>query len=313
MANAAYLRFGAAILAVAAAAVGVVVAVDLIRVGARPDRRVREQQRGRWGSRRDDTGDGDRRRPHPDPRQPRLSRAAAGRRRPRPRGRIACARRRDRPRLAPVAAPRLRPRRRGRRRGRPEGHAPASAVPGRWSCRRAAGAATRRSSRCPAHRGRSPSRLTALRYRFALPALRPAPPDGTGIVDEAATTWRGLKSLVWRERLAGSPTAVIHSVFRAVAPDRLSYAIDGGSSAVIIGGTRWDRRVVDGTVGAIAAEPAREPADAVLGSGRGRARRRHDRRRRPQSLGGVVLRPDDPGLVHGHDRRAEPPDAEAAR
>ena len=114
-------------------------------------------------------------------------------------------------------------------------------MPGRWSCRRAAGAVTRRSSRCPAHARSLTVSLDGAPYRFALPALRPAPPDGTGIVDGAATTWRGLKSLVWRERLAGSPTAVIHSVFRAVAPDRLSYAIDGGSSAVIIGGTRWDR------------------------------------------------------------------------
>lgn len=76
-------------------------------------------------------------------------------------------------------------------------------------------------------------------YAFSLPG---GPlPDGTRIVDRAAAVWRGLRTLVWRERLAGTPTDAIHTVYQVVAPDELSYTIAGGSSAVIIGGTRWDR------------------------------------------------------------------------
>jgi len=82
-------------------------------------------------------------------------------------------------------------------------------------------------------------------YRFALPASR-LPPDGAGIMKRATAVWRGLKTLVWHERLAGSPTEVIHTVYEAVAPDRLSYTIAGLSAAVIIGGTRWDRSTPTG-------------------------------------------------------------------
>ena len=79
------------------------------------------------------------------------------------------------------------------------------------------------------------------RYSFALPPTKTLPPDGTKIMSRAAGVWRSLKTLVWRERLAGSPTDAIHTVYRAVAPNELSYTIAGGSAAVIIGGTRWDR------------------------------------------------------------------------
>jgi hypothetical protein len=77
-------------------------------------------------------------------------------------------------------------------------------------------------------------------YGFSLPSLG-LPADGSEIAARAEVAWRSLKTLVWHERLAGSPTAVIHSVFRVVAPDELSYTIEGGSSSIIIGGARWDR------------------------------------------------------------------------
>jgi hypothetical protein len=118
-------------------------------------------------------------------------------------------------------------------------------------------------------------------YDFRLPALR-VPPDASELVDHAARAWKGLKTLVWRERLAGNPTDAIHTTFKAVAPDELSYTIRGGSAAVIIGGTRWDRASPTGKWQARPQNPPlRQPSpfwasafDArVLGSGsiRGRA------------------------------------------
>jgi len=76
-------------------------------------------------------------------------------------------------------------------------------------------------------------------YRFDLPKL-PAP-GATAIVARAADTWNSLRTLVWRERLASSPSDVLVTEYRAVAPHSLSYTIEGASAAVIIGGTRWDR------------------------------------------------------------------------
>jgi len=76
-------------------------------------------------------------------------------------------------------------------------------------------------------------------YRFDLPRL-PAR-DGASIVQRATGTWNALRTLVWRERLASSPTNVLHTVYTAVAPHSLGYTIAGRSAAVIIGGRRWDR------------------------------------------------------------------------
>jgi hypothetical protein len=118
--------------------------------------------------------------------------------------------------------------------------------------------------------------LGARRYAFALPA-RLALPDGTAIVAQAGIVWRALKTLVWHERLAASPTDALHTVYRAVAPDQLSYTISGSSAAIIIGLRRWDRSTPDGPwVRSLQAPPVNEPtpfwsgvSDArVLGSGR---------------------------------------------
>jgi hypothetical protein len=76
-------------------------------------------------------------------------------------------------------------------------------------------------------------------YRFVLPKLPAA--DGGAIIERATAVWNDLKTLVWRERLASSPTNVLHTVYRAVAPDKLAYTIRRGSAAVIIGSNRWDR------------------------------------------------------------------------
>jgi hypothetical protein len=76
-------------------------------------------------------------------------------------------------------------------------------------------------------------------YRFDLPPV-PAKAGGR-MVARATATWNALRSLVWHERLGSSPTVVLHTVYRAVAPDRLSYRISGLSESVIIGHERWDR------------------------------------------------------------------------
>jgi hypothetical protein len=76
-------------------------------------------------------------------------------------------------------------------------------------------------------------------YAFDLP--KTSAPDASAIVARAATVWNRLHTLVWHERLASDLTNEINAVYRAVAPDDLAYTIAGGSAAVIIGGTRWDR------------------------------------------------------------------------
>ncbi|HWE81874.1 MAG TPA: hypothetical protein VG265_09505 [Gaiellaceae bacterium] len=82
-------------------------------------------------------------------------------------------------------------------------------------------------------------------YPFALPPSLHLP-DATAIVERAASVWKKLTSLVWHERLAANPTDALHTVYRAVAPDELSYSITGGSASIIIGNARWDRSTPNG-------------------------------------------------------------------
>jgi hypothetical protein len=88
-------------------------------------------------------------------------------------------------------------------------------------------------------------RVGSSSYPFSLPDVR-ALPDGTAIVQQAARVWKGLKTLIWRERLAATPTDALHTLYKAVAPDGLSYTIAGHSAAVIIGRTRYDRATPTG-------------------------------------------------------------------
>ena len=118
-------------------------------------------------------------------------------------------------------------------------------------------------------------RLGDAPYRFDLPRLPVR--DATQIVQRATGTWNALRTLVWHERLASSPTNALHTVYRAVAPHSLGYTIAGRSAAVIIGGTRWDRAAPNAPWGrSIQDPPVRQPqpfwhdvADArLLGTGR---------------------------------------------
>jgi hypothetical protein len=46
---------------------------------------------------------------------------------------------------------------------------------------------------------------------------------------------------VYRDRLESAPGQHITTIWRVVAPDRLTYAISDGAAAVVIGDRRWDR------------------------------------------------------------------------
>ena len=73
---------------------------------------------------------------------------------------------------------------------------------------------------------------------FAVPAsARPA----DAIVRRAAQTMRSLKTLVYREQLASSPTNAIVTVWKLQAPNRLAYSIDTGIAGIVVGPRRWDR------------------------------------------------------------------------
>jgi copper transport protein len=75
-----------------------------------------------------------------------------------------------------------------------------------------------------------------------LPAPAHWPPQpARGLVAFATRTFEGLRSVSYVERLASSPRNRIVSDFTLEAPNRLSYRIHGGPSAIVIGGRRWDR------------------------------------------------------------------------
>ncbi len=77
-------------------------------------------------------------------------------------------------------------------------------------------------------------------WRVALPDEWP-PPDATRLLAQAERTWRSLETLVFHERLGSDPQHVVRTVWQVVAPDKLRYDVEGGSSAVIIGDRRWDK------------------------------------------------------------------------
>jgi len=73
---------------------------------------------------------------------------------------------------------------------------------------------------------------------FRIPAsTRP----GSAIVVRAERVFRRLRSLVYVESLRSGPKGGLVTTWRLGAPDKVSYQIHGGASAVIIGSRRWDR------------------------------------------------------------------------
>ncbi len=76
--------------------------------------------------------------------------------------------------------------------------------------------------------------------RFDFPSVWP-PPPATRLARHATRVFSGLKSLTIDEHLGSSATNVLHTLWQIQAPDRLSYTIDGGSAAIVVGKHRWDR------------------------------------------------------------------------
>jgi hypothetical protein len=83
-------------------------------------------------------------------------------------------------------------------------------------------------------------RIGGASERFALAEAWP-PPRADRLLARAERAWRSLRTLVDRQHLASGPTTAIDTLWLSVAPDRVSYRIRGGASAVIIGARRWDR------------------------------------------------------------------------
>lgn len=67
------------------------------------------------------------------------------------------------------------------------------------------------------------------------------PPDATALVARAGRVWRSLRSLAFVDRLASGHLSALTTRWRVAAPDKVAYQIRGGASAVIVGGSRWDR------------------------------------------------------------------------
>jgi copper transport protein len=73
-----------------------------------------------------------------------------------------------------------------------------------------------------------------------LPAQWP-PRPAAALVARATRAFERLRSVSYVERLASSARNGIVSDFTLEAPNRFSYRIHGGLSAIVIGGRRWDR------------------------------------------------------------------------
>lgn len=93
-------------------------------------------------------------------------------------------------------------------------------------------AAARRSSEVDVALGSGPP------VSFRIPA-HAAP--AAGIVRRATRVFRNLSSVVYVESLRSTPKGGLLTTWRMQAPDRLTYSIKDGASAVVIGRRRWDR------------------------------------------------------------------------
>jgi len=77
-------------------------------------------------------------------------------------------------------------------------------------------------------------------WHVAMPRQWP-PRDASAIVKRATKTYRALRSLAVADWLASTEGKPLFTRWTILAPDRLTYRIQNGASAVIIGDRRWDK------------------------------------------------------------------------
>lgn len=121
---------------------------------------------------------------------------------------------------------------------RSEGTASARAVSCGPGCYRAALAVEGRP-RAAALTIRRPDGRSAT-SRFSFPSRWP-PPSATRIARRATQVFRTLRTVTIDEQLSSGGAHTTRTTWRLEAPNRLTYAILGGSRAVVIGDRRWDR------------------------------------------------------------------------
>jgi copper transport protein len=92
----------------------------------------------------------------------------------------------------------------------------------------------------PAPRGHVRVSVGGRTLVLPVPAQRP-PRSAASLVARATRQFERLRSVSYVEQLASSPQNGIVSDFTLEAPNRFSYRIHGGSSAIVIGARRWDR------------------------------------------------------------------------
>jgi copper transport protein len=92
---------------------------------------------------------------------------------------------------------------------------------------------------------------------FAVPLDAP-PADA--LVRRLRTTYRALRSVSYRERLASDVTHALVAQWTLEKPNRIEYSIQGGAQGIVIGATRWDRETPTGQWVESAQTPLPQPA-----------------------------------------------------
>jgi hypothetical protein len=102
--------------------------------------------------------------------------------------------------------------------------------------------------------------------RWTVPLPREWPPrSAAAVVGRADQVWRSLRSLSFDETLGAGLDRVVRSSWQVQAPDRLTYRIVNGASAVIVGNRRWDRNP-GGPWKESPQRPIRQPAPPWVGA-----------------------------------------------
>jgi copper transport protein len=86
------------------------------------------------------------------------------------------------------------------------------------------------------------------------------PPPGAAVVRRAGNVFRGLRTLTSREELESRPGNRIVTHWTFAAPNRLTYRIERGAQAVVVGARRWDKATRDGPWKASPQTPLSLPA-----------------------------------------------------